>query len=173
MAGLIDAIESSGLLALVSKSAPVLGTILGSPLAGVGVSLLAALFHCQPKDINSIMAAASADPDADAKLKQLELEHSETLAAIFEQNYGIEVEDRMSARQAAPLYKDFLRHMAYLVTCGFFGALILMFFPLPMTNSTERELLSMLIGMLVSKWQTIIDFYYGSSSSKQGGSKNE
>jgi hypothetical protein len=29
----------------------------------------------------------------------------------------------------------------------------------------------MLVGMLVSKWQTIIDFFYGSSS-KHGGFEN-
>lgn len=57
---------------------------------------------------------------------------------------------------------SFLRVMAYLVTLGFFGALLLLFLPITV-SSTQRELLSMLIGMLASKWQTIIDFYYGGS----------
>lgn len=61
--------------------------------------------------------------------------------------------------------RDFLRHMAYLVTIGFFGSLIMLFLPITVTN-TQRELLSMLIGMLASKWQTIIDFYYGNSKKK-------
>jgi hypothetical protein len=57
------------------------------------------------------------------------------------------VADRRDARANAPLYKDFLRHMAYLVTAGFFGALMLLFLPVTV-NPDARELLSMLVGML-------------------------
>lgn len=60
---------------------------------------------------------------------------------------------------------SFLRVMAYLVTIGFFGSLVMLFLPITV-SSTQRELLSMLIGMLASKWQTIIDFYYGNSKKK-------
>jgi hypothetical protein len=70
------------------------------------------------------------------------------------------------SEKKAVLYRDFLRHLAYVVTFGFFAALLFLFLPITF-NSEGRELLSMLVGMLASKWQTIIDFFYGSS--KQGG----
>lgn len=167
MAGLTDAIESSGILGAVSKIAPLLGSVLGTPLAGVGISLLANLFHVDPKNVKALHEAIDADPEAKLKIKTLEYDHAETLAKIASSDYATEVDDRKSARSSAVLYKDFLRHMAYLVTIGFFAALVLLFCPIPV-NSNTRELLSMLVGMLASKWQTIIDFFYGSSR-KQGG----
>ena len=61
--------------------------------------------------------------------------------------------------------RDFQRHIAYLVTLGFFGCLVMLFIPITVT-STQRDLLSILIGMLASKWQTIMDFYFGNSKKK-------
>jgi len=60
--------------------------------------------------------------------------------------------------------------MAYLVTLGFFAALFLLFMPWQL-NGDEKNLLSMLVGMLASKWQTIIDFFFGSSRNTQGDVK--
>lgn len=78
---------------------------------------------------------------------------------------GALISEKKKKKRNVP-YKDFLRHMAYLVSFGFFGALLLLFLPITI-NPSARELLSMLIGMLASKWQTIIDFFYGSSRSRQ------
>jgi len=64
----------------------------------------------------------------------------------------------------------FLKNMAYLVTLGFFAALFLLFMPWQL-NGDEKNLLSMLVGMLASKWQTIIDFFFGSSRNTQGDVK--
>lgn len=169
MVGLKDAIESK-LLPIVAKAAPLLGTVLGTPLAGVAVSLIAQAFGVNPHNVDDIVTAINSSPEATLKLRTLEYDHAETLAKIGSQDYATEVDDRKDARKNAVLYKDFLRHMAYLVTVGFFGALVMLFLPIQY-NPNERELLSMLVGMLVSKWQTIIDFFYGSSRSKQGGLK--
>ncbi len=171
MDGLTDAIEPSAIVQTVIKSAPVLASVLASPLASIGLQLLGNLFGVDFKKVNELKDAISADPEASIKIKTLEYNHIESLTYLASQTYATEVEDRKNARSNAVLYKDFLRHMAYLVTIGFFGALIFLFVPLPLnTNPEERELLSMLIGMLVSKWQTIIDFFYGSHH-KQGESK--
>lgn len=56
-----------------------------------------------------------------------------------------------------------LKQLAMVTTIGFFLALLMLFYPLTQISSSEEQLISMLIGMLVSKWQTIIDFYFGSS----------
>lgn len=169
MDGLKDVIVSK-LLPIVGKAAPLLGGVLGTPLAGVAISLLASTFGVGSQNVDDIVKSISSNPEAAIKLKSLEYEHAETLEKIISANYGIEVDDRKDARKNAILYKDFLRHMAYLVTAGFFGALVMLFIPLEY-NVNERELLSMLVGMLVSKWQTIIDFFYGSS--RKQGNKGE
>jgi hypothetical protein len=171
MGGLTDVIETK-ILPVVSKVAPLLGSVLGTPLAGVAISLMSQAFGVNPSDLNALNNAISESPEAAIKLKTLEYEHAETLAKIASTDYDTEVEDRKDARELAKTvdYKDFLRHMAYIVTAGFFCALLLLFCPIPI-NPQGRELLSMLVGMLVSKWQTIIDFFYGSSRSRQGGLK--
>lgn len=170
MGGLLDVIESSGLLKAVTTVAPLLGSVLGSPLAGVAINLLSNVFGTNPTDVQGLASKIIDNPSADLRIKSLENEHSEMLAKIASSDYVTEVDDRKDARKYSAQYKDFLRHMAYLVTAGFFGVLLLMFLPIPF-NVSERELLSMLIGMLVSKWQTIVDFFYGSNSIRKNGEK--
>jgi hypothetical protein len=167
MAGLTGVTSGSDLLSVVSRAAPMLGSVLGSPLAGVAVSLISQAFGANPSDIESLAATVNADPEAAYKLRKLELEHVDTLEQIRAQNYTTEVSDRLDARRNAGLYKDFMRHLAYLVTVGFFGVFVVLFMPLAFDDG-QRELLSMLVGMLVSKWQTIIDFFYGSSHPNHG-----
>lgn len=166
MAGLNDAIESSGIIGIVSKIAPVLGSVLGSPLAGVGISLISQALGLSASSAHGIVDALAHDPEAVAKLKELEFNHAETLEKIAQQFYTTEVDDRKDARQYGVQYKDFMRHMAYLVTIGFFGALSFLFLPLPL-GANEHDLILVLIGMLASKWSTVIDFFYGSSSQHQ------
>ena len=74
------------------------------------------------------------------------------------------IEYEIESDKATP----FQRHMAYLVTAIFIGALVLVFLPLPI-GQEDRDLLSMLIGMLVSKWQTIIDFFFTRQRSVKDG----
>ena|ERR1700761_622277 len=164
MGGLTDV--TSKLLPLVSKAAPLLGNVLGTPFIGIGLSLLAKVFGVDAHDIEALTHAISSDPEADVKLKTLQNQHIEMLGKLANREYSLEVKDRMNARKNSVLYKDFLRHMAYFVTCGFFGSVVILFLPLVL-KPESRDLLSMLIGMLASKWQTIIDFFYGSSRQNQ------
>lgn len=154
----------SELISIVEKSAPLLASALGSPVAGIAVSLIENAFGITQSNPTQLAAAVSADPDAVAKLKALEFQHEDELKTIASTSYGIEVQDRENARAMAAQFKNFMRHLAYLVTAGFFAAIFLLFFPVTTFTSDEKQLLAMLIGMLVSKWQTIIDFFYGSSN---------
>ena len=108
MDGLRDAITSSGLLTNVSKIAPILGSVLGSPLAGVAVSLLASYFGVNSRDVKAIADAVQNDPDSSFKLRQLEYQHAETLAQIAAQNYLTEVDDRKSARARETSLRDYV-----------------------------------------------------------------
>ncbi len=165
MAGSIGVIGGD-VLNFVSKSAPLLGAVLGTPLASVAVSLLSQVFRVPTSDLDALAKTILNDPGAGAKLAEIEFKHQEALAQIASQDYAHEVDDRIDARKNGGQYKDFMRHMAYLVTLGFFGAFVMLFIPI-VFDGGQRELLSMLVGMLVSKWQTIIDFFYGSSHPNQ------
>ena len=172
MGGLTDVIESK-ILPLVGDAAPLLASVLGSPLAGVGISMLAKAFGVHSSNLDGLASALTGTPETAGaiaeKLQALELDNNEILLKLSSADYRTEVEDRENARANAVIFKDFIRHMAYLVTFGFFAALFCMFIPLTITPE-EKNLLSMLVGMLASKWQTIIDFFFGSSH-KQGGLK--
>lgn len=167
MDGLTDVIESK-ILPLVSGAAPLLASVLGTPLAGVGISLLSRYFSVDPKNIGELDAAIRSDPEASLKLKTLEYDNAEMLQKISSMDYATEVDDRKNARAYSLPYKAFISHMAYIVTLGFFAALFLLFLPLNLSGD-EKNLLSMLVGMLASKWQTIIDFFYGSSRHNNQG----
>jgi hypothetical protein len=167
MDGLIDVIESD-VLTLVSKAAPLLGSVLGTPLAGIAISLIAHAFGVDSKNLTNLTNVMRNDPEAAIKLKTLEYEHAEVLAKVASSDFATEVSDKKDARQYSVIYKDFLRHMAYMVTVGFFLALFMMFIPLHI-SAEEKNLLSMLVGMLASKWQTIIDFFFGSTHPNSQG----
>lgn len=62
-----------------------------------------------------------------------------------------------------PVLKSFLRHLTYLITIGFFSIVIILFYGANTINPSEKDLISMLFGVLIGKWSTIIDFWFGSS----------
>jgi hypothetical protein len=157
MGGLIDAIASN-----IFKVAPLLAGSLTSPLSGMALSILASAFGVSPSKLADLLSKITSEPDAPARLAKLEAEHCEALAHIASTDFNHEIDDRKDARTYGKDYRDFLKHMAYLITAGFFTALFLLFIPIDL-SSDEKNLLSMLVGMLASKWQTIMDFFYGSS----------
>lgn len=83
----------------VSKGAPLLGSVLGTPLAGIGLSLLGKCFDVDPKSTDKLLDAITNDPEALAKLRALEYEHQDNLQKIAATNYATEVDDRKNARQ--------------------------------------------------------------------------
>jgi hypothetical protein len=80
MAGLRGVIDE--IIPLVLKGAPTLASVLGSPFASVGVSLLEQAFGVNSNSPNGLGAAISADPDAATKLKALEFQHAEALSSL-------------------------------------------------------------------------------------------
>jgi len=162
MDGLSDATKSK-LEKVVGVAAPLLAKALFGTAGGVVASLLANLFGISNPD--DLASAIANDPDAAVKLRQLELQHADFLADIDRQNFSTEATDRQDARKYAPSNRSFLITMTFLVTAGFFTVLLLMFVPWQITEE-GKQLLSMLVGMLASKWQTMIDFYFGSSHSQ-------
>lgn len=83
---------------VVGKVAPLLGGVLGGPLGSVAVSLVASLFHANNSDLQDILDKIKNDPDAELKLKTLELQHQEALQNFKVTDYQTEVDDRKSAR---------------------------------------------------------------------------
>lgn len=153
--------------AIVAKTSPILGQALGGPIGGIVGSLVAQLFGGSVQNPDELAQKIIADPEAALKIKQLEYNHKEQLETLANSQFATEVDDRKDARKYGYNNRDFMKHFTYLVTIGFFAAMFLLFCPMNL-SAEEKQMLSLLIGVLGSKWQTIIDFYFGSARSANG-----
>lgn len=146
MVGVIGVIASE-----VSKVAPLLGSVLGSPAVGVGLSLIASHFGLPVNDAEQLLQAVTNHPET---VQEIELKNKAHLDILM---------DKADARKYGQNYRIFLMVLAIIITAGFFGSLFFLYFVSANINDTEKQLLTLLVGMLASKWQTIIDFFYGAS----------
>jgi len=92
----------------------------------------------------------------DAKMAELQTQAELKLAEL-------EASDRNSARQREATVKDQTPTvLAYAVTGGFFGVLlIMMFYEIPIS---AKDVLYVMLGSLGTAWTAIISYFYGSSS---------
>jgi len=167
LAGVTDGLKD--LAGFVGRTAPMLAGVLGSPFAGVGLSLLGSVFGVDTKSASDLIDKIQGDPEALAKIKKIEFDHGEALIRLANESYATEVQDRSDARKYGEQYREFMKRLAIMITIGFFGALFLLFVPQNQISDTNMNLLSGLVGMLASKWQTIVDFFYGSSRHQSQG----
>jgi hypothetical protein len=170
MSGWTDALN------VVEKLAPSIASVVGGPLAGMGVSALESVFGLTPQpnatidDRQSTLATAisgatleqlaavrAKDQDFQAKMAEIGFKNVETLAALS-------VQDRESARQMQISTKSVVApFLALFVTIGFFGVLaLMMFYPLP---PATHDALMLMLGTLGTAWVSVIAYYFGSSVS--------
>ena len=66
---------------LISKEAPLLGALVTivNPTAGKLITLIGELFGGDPKNLEELANKIESDPNATAKLKELELKHEEEI----------------------------------------------------------------------------------------------
>jgi hypothetical protein len=164
MGGLTDAIESSGILDTVKGAAPLLGAVLGSPVAGVGLALLGNLFGVDSKDVKAIANAIQNDPEALIKIKTLEYQHAASLAQIAAQNYQTEVEDRKSAREREVSLRDYV---PTILAVGFLlNYAMIQFYCVTHPSSAIDIISARFQDVLIM----IMSYYFGSShKSREGG----
>ena len=105
----------------------------------------------------------SAEQIAQVKLAEIELQkQAQELGLNFEK---LQVEDRKSAREMQTATRSLMPSvLAILVTAGFFGILVLMFFG--QVDSNNPALL-MMLGSLGTAWTGMMAFFFGSSASSQ------
>jgi len=77
---------------IINLGAPLLGTALGGPAGGAVGVLLANTFGVAPDDPAAIARAIEADPDAGAKVMELQFRHKERLEEIQLEHAKVEVQ---------------------------------------------------------------------------------
>lgn len=151
----LTTLESIG--SLIAKSAPLLGSVLGSPLAGIGISLLSSVFGVDSADSNKLLEAIKNDPDAILKIKQLEYSHKAALLDIQSKNYATEVDDRKNARNREIVLRD---HVPTFLALGFLIIYALIqIYCVTHDNSVNDIISARLQDILIM----IISYYFGSA----------
>lgn len=150
--------------ALVKKVAPVIGTALGSPIAGMALKFLGDKFlgneNATEQDIASYILSAS--PDTLLKLKQSDNEFAAKMAQVGVDLEKIAADDRASARNRQIAMHDWTPNiLAFIFLVGYF--LIQWHFAnTPLTQGQE-----ILSARIQDAMMLILAFFFGSSASSR------
>jgi hypothetical protein len=112
-------------------------------------------------------ALSNASPDQLAAIKKIDADFKVQMKSLDIDLERIAAGDRDSARQMQRETKDWTpKALAFIITFGFFGALIyILMFGIPKSGT---EVILMMLGSLSTSWTGVTQFYYGSSlGSKQ------
>lgn len=167
---------------MVGKVAPVVGTLLGGP-AGAAVGALVASALNVPSDPDSVNTALAANPDALARVQELQINarvQLEQLAVTAENNrlqaeaaqYSAEAADRDSARKLASAQpNDIIRPaITVILLLGALSILVCIFSGLgldALQNPVAASTISLLIGLWFSELKQTLGFYFGMTKESQ------
>lgn len=146
----------------VADFAPLLGSALGPVGAGVG-ALISSEFGTEntPDAINSFITG---NPEAQVKLREIELTHKSQLQKIKLETLQAELSDKANARQAHRQSK-----MPAYLSIGLtvlIAALVFLLFYVDVPSGS-REVLFMLLGVVVKEWGSAMQFWFGTTRSSE------
>ena len=147
------------LMSMVSKFAPSIATALGSPLAGMAVSALASRFNVAD-DVEAVTKAIMADPEAEAKIKQLE--HDKFKAILADKDSARKREMAVVQSDSAPTINKIVTPALALGVTGLSFVLfaVLIFVEV---KPEAKDILIYILGVLSAAVTQILSYYFGSS----------
>ena len=147
------------LISMVKGFAPGLATALGGPLAGVAVSALSKQLGVKD-EVNAVMKAINNDPEAEAKIKQLE--HDKFKAILADKANARDREARVVESENAPLINKIVTPALALGVTGLSFVLfaVLMFVEV---KPEAKDILIYILGVLSAAVTQILSYYFGSS----------
>ena len=147
------------LISMVKGFAPGLATALGGPLAGVAVSALSKQLGVED-EVNAVMKAITNDPEAEAKIKQLE--HDKFKAILADKANARDREARVVESANAPLINKIVTPALALGVTGLSFVLfaVLIFVEV---KPEAKDILIYILGVLSAAVTQILSYYFGSS----------
>ena len=147
------------LISMVKGFAPGLATALGGPLAGMAVSALSKQLGVKD-EVNAVMKAINNDPEAEAKIKQLE--HDKFKAILADKANARDREARVVESENAPLINKIVTPALALGVTGLSFVLfaVLMFVEV---KPEAKDILIYILGVLSAAVTQILSYYFGSS----------
>ena len=163
---------------------PVLGTALGSPLAGAALSFLVArLFpedksqskNILPSNTDILKLVSQASPDTILAIKQAEYEFLKFRESLQLQELDLNLKDVQSARE---LSKNTIKPQFYMSIMFIIGYFIVLFGSATLLvttkdlNASVLTLFTALLGILTASIPQILSFWFGSSKNDQVNSES-
>jgi len=145
----------------VEKYAPLLSSVISpfNPIAGMIIMEIAKAFNVNPDNITQ---AIKDDPNASVKLKELEMNHQESLIHY-------QLEDRISARDRETKLvqitgkRDYvLDIIAFIVILGYFIMCATVEFT--KLDQSDHDVLYMMVGQLTAGFIMVLSYYFGSTN---------
>lgn len=144
----------------VKKVAPLLGAVLGSPAAGIGVSLLADAFGLSSENVGALKLAMQTDPEANERLARIEATHAIALQKLAGADYATEVDDRKNAREREISLHD---HVPFILAMIFIVIYALVQFTAVFYPTPGEDLISARVQDIMVM---IIGYFFGSSAKR-------
>lgn len=150
---------------LVRTVAPTIGTVLGSPMAGVAISALSeALLGRDNGTIQEVSkAVAKATPQDLAAIKQADVKLQQVMAELEIDVFSLEVEDRKSARD---LFK--INQWPQIILSGAFLTAYFVILGTVLLGDINieagfKDVVILLLGLMVREVPTVMGFWFGTS----------
>ena len=147
------------LIGMVKGFAPGIATALGGPLAGMAVTALSKQLGVED-EVASVVKAISSDPEAEAKIKQLE--HEKFKAILADKANAREREMAVVSSEHAPLINKIVTPTLALGVTGLSFVLfaVLIFVEV---KPEAKDILIYILGVLSAAVTQILSYYFGSS----------
>jgi len=145
---------------LLKGAAPVLANVIAGPLGGMAVAAIANKLGVPPEQIPS---AIQNDPEALAKIKELELEYAKL---TFQDRASARERESTIASSTAPFVSKIITPLLALAIVSVWG--LIQWFLLNNTVPQEmRELVIRVLGTMDGALMLVLSYYFGSSNEKQ------
>jgi hypothetical protein len=157
-----------GVVPLLEKLTPTIATAVGGPLAGTAVAFLEKALDLTPgagaRSVVTVLSAAT--PEQLVAIKAADNAFAEKMRKLGISITKLDADDRASVRARQAVFKDSTPAiLAYVLTVGLFGFIVLMSFVDIPANSVQA--LNLTLGSIGTAWVAMITYYYGSSRSSQ------
>jgi hypothetical protein len=148
------------LISLLKSVAPALATVVAGPLGGAAVSAIAGKFGVADS-VEAVAKAIAGDPDAAAKLAEIDLKQFQAEAA--DRDSARDREIQIATSQDAPLLNKIVTPVLALGTVAVsFGLLAAIMF-MPDINGNRKDIAIYVLGAVNSATVMVLSYYFGAS----------
>ena len=150
------------LLGILKGLAPAVATVVGGPLGGLAITALASKFGVAD-DVAAVAKAIAGDPDAAAKLAEIDLKQFQAESA--DRDSARQRESAVAAAggsQLAQLVVPILALGTVSLTFVFIGILLF-----KVIDTAQQQLVIFALGYATAAAQQVLSYYFGSSKSSQ------